>query len=73
MRAKLDASQAEQASLESKLSAARDSEEAMHDTVAALQIELSQYKSKNGNMGAGLDLFSGRLLACLLSSCKPFP
>lgn len=63
LRAKLAASESEQAVYESKFSAARDAQEAMQDTVAALQIELSQYKSKNGNMGAGLDLFSGRCRA----------
>eukprot|EP00730_Choanoeca_flexa_P008014 TRINITY_DN12423_c0_g2_i1.p1 TRINITY_DN12423_c0_g2~~TRINITY_DN12423_c0_g2_i1.p1 ORF type:complete len:619 (+),score=171.13 TRINITY_DN12423_c0_g2_i1:38-1858(+) len=58
MRSKLDTAEGEVASLESKLSASRDAQEAMQDTVAALQIELQQYKSKNGNMGTGLDLFS---------------
>ncbi|EDQ92205.1 uncharacterized protein MONBRDRAFT_36003 [Monosiga brevicollis MX1] len=36
----------------------RDAAEDMQATMASLQTELAQYKSTNGNMGSGLDLFS---------------
>ena len=62
LKAKLETIKEESASLESQLSASRDAQEMMEDTVEALQLELGQYKSANGAMGSGLDLFSGEEL-----------